>query len=491
MSTPSSAVPAPPAAVVIFGASGDLASRKLLPALHALSVEGLLDPSSWIIGVGRSDVGDDGWRDTMKEAVADHQVDGDASAWDAIVERARWVTGDYTDVDTYERLSKVLDQADDAGGCGGNRLFYLSVPPALFAGIAECLDAADLDTPGEGGDFARIVIEKPFGHDLASAKELDESLHAHLAEDQIFRIDHYLGKETVQNVLALRFANAIFEPLWSRQYVDSIQITVAEAEGVGHRAGFYETAGALRDIVQNHALQVLALTLMEPPASMSADAIRAEKLKLLRSIDVLEVDEVGNDVVRGQYEGYRQEEGVDPQSRTETFVAMRLRIDNWRWGGVPVYIRTGKELPKRVTEVVLRFTAVPHLPFAPTQVRKLGPNTLVLRIQPDEGITLSFGAKVPGTTFDIKTVDMEMTWCEEFGGDPAEAYERLLHDALVGDATLFIPSDEVHAAWQVVQPILDAWAEDPNPPVPYPSGSWGPREADRLVERNGRSWRNP
>jgi glucose-6-phosphate 1-dehydrogenase len=472
--------PAPPAAIVIFGASGDLARRKLLPALHTLATSGLLDTASVLVGVGRSDVGDDGWRQALAEA-------GTGERWAAVCEHARWVTGDYAEPDTYQRLGALLVDLDELGAAG-NRLFYLSVPPALFGTIVGSLGTAALEqSPGE---FARVVIEKPFGVDRASGQALDAQLHAVLAEDQIYRIDHYLGKETVQNVLALRFANAIFEPIWNGHYVDSVQLTIAEEIGVGDRAGFYDHAGALRDIVQNHALQVLALMAMEPPAAMSAESIRDEKVKVLASIEILEPGEVGERVVRGQYEGYLQEDGVEPTSTTETYVAMRLCIDNWRWAGVPFLLRTGKELPARVTEVALRFRDVPHLPFAPTQVSTLGPNTLVLRIQPDEGISLEFGAKVPGTVFDIRTVAMDMTWCEEFGAEGPEAYERLLHDALVGDPTLFIRSDEVDQAWRVVQPILDAWARDGEGPVPYPPGSWGPEQANRLLDTD-RIWREP
>ncbi len=358
-----------------------------------------------------------------------------------------------------------------------------------------------LHRPARGAGFARVVIEKPFGRDLASAIELDDALHEVLDEEQIYRIDHYLGKETVQNVLALRFSNSIFEPVWNHRYVDSVQITVAEAGGVGHRAGFYDEAGAVRDIVQNHALQVLALMAMEPPAWMSPKGIRDEKVKALEAVDLLSPDEVLTETVRGRYErgwvggeevpGYLEEPDVDPASRTETYVAMRLRVDNWRWAGVPFYLRTGKRLPKRVTEVALRFKRVPHLPFAPTQATDLGPNALVLRIQPDEGITLRFGAKVPGQDFEVRSVSMDFSYGAAFVEEPAEAYERLLHDALVGDPTLFIRTDEVERAWRIVQPLLDTWADDPTPPLSYPAGSWGPDRSDQLLAEDGQEWRLP
>jgi glucose-6-phosphate 1-dehydrogenase len=417
------------------------------------------------------------------------------------VQGFRYVAGEYTGTDTHQRLATVLEELDRSLGTAGNRVHYLATVPEVFAGVATALAAHGMAQPRDDASFVRLVVEKPFGRDLDSALQLDAAIHAGFREDQVYRIDHYLGKETVQNVLALRFANAIFEPIWNRRYVDHVQITVAESLGVGHRGGFYETAGALRDIVQNHVLQVLALTLMEPPATIDAKGIRDEKVKALRAVDVLSPDEVSIDVVRGQYErgwvegeeavGYREEKGVDPASRTETFQAMRVRVDNWRWAGVPFYIRTGKRLPKRVTEVAMEFQDVPHLPFGSKETRGLGPNTLVLRIQPDEGIALRFGAKVPGQAFRVRSVSMDFSYGAAFLEETPDAYERLLLDAMVGDPTLFIRADEVEQAWRIVQPIVDVWSEDTTPLARYPAGSWGPTEADRLLQRDGRRWRSP
>jgi glucose-6-phosphate 1-dehydrogenase len=494
---------APPAAIVIFGASGDLAARKLLPALYNLSVRGKVHPSTAIVGVARSDLGDDGFRERAAGACAEASGEEglDREAWHELAAGMRYVRGGYDEPDTFRRLGEVLAELDEHQGTSGNRLYYLSTPPGVFAGVVRCLGDEGLHRPGPGGDFARVVIEKPFGTDLASAEQLDHDLHQVLEEDQVYRIDHYLGKETVQNVLALRFSNAIFEPLWNRRYLDSVQITVAESAGVGHRAGFYDAAGALRDIVQNHVLQVLALTAMEPPASMTPERIRDEKVKALDAVDILSVDEVAHDVVRGRYTagtvggddvgGYLDEPDVPADSTTETFVAMRLRIDNWRWAGVPFYVRAGKRLQTRTTQVVLQYRDVPHLPFAPVQATELGANALVLRIQPDEGINLCFGAKVPGPAFDVRSVSMDMTYDSTFDERAAEAYERLLLDALVGDPTLFIRSDEVLQAWRVTQPLLDAWADDTEPPPSYEAGTWGPPAARQLLERDGRRWREP
>jgi glucose-6-phosphate 1-dehydrogenase len=422
-------------------------------------------------------------------------------AWAELVKGFRYVAGEYAHPDTFAALKKVLEEVDRERGTSGNRTYYLATIPSVFEEVAEALGKAGLNTPPTPDAAVRLVIEKPFGRDLASARQLDAALHNVFEEEQIYRIDHYMGKETVQNVLALRFANAIFEPIWNRRYLDHVQITVAESLGVEHRGGFYETAGALRDIVQNHVMQVLGLTLMEPPATVDAQGIRDEKVKALRAVKILTPDEIATNAVRAQYEsgwsegeyviGYRQEEGVDPDSHTETYVAMKLEVDNWRWAGVPIFIRTGKRLPKRVTEVALQFQRVPHLPFSAHESEGLHPNALVLRIQPDEGISLRFGAKVPGQAFEVRDVLMDFSYGAAFLEEPPDAYERLLLDAMVGDPTLFIRTDEVEQAWRIVDPILAAWQADRTPLAGYPAGTWGPKEADALIEREGRVWRTP
>ena len=487
----------PPLSMVIFGASADLTSRKILPALANLADSGRLSKAFTVIGVARTPWSDEEFREAALKSCPEA-----GEAWRRLVGRFRYVAGEYAATETFDRLKELLDEADRRHGTSGNRLYYLATVPDMFATIAQALAKEGCNVPGSGGRFARLVVEKPYGRDLASAVALDAGVHQAFDEDQVFRIDHYMGKETVQNVLALRFSNAVFEPIWNRRYVEQVQITVAESIGVEHRGGFYETAGALRDIVQNHVMQVLALTLMEAPTGMDAQHIRDEKVKLLKAVDIPTPDEAVDKSVRAQYTagvvggeavvGYRQEEGVAPDSTTETFVALRLRVENWRWAGVPVYVRTGKRLPSRVTEVALQFHQVPFLAFEGSLARQLRPNTLVLRIQPDEGISLHFGAKVPGEAFRVQSVAMNFAYRSAFEDTGMDGYPRLLHDAMCGDATLFIRADEVDQAWRIVDPYLQAWSDPPGAGLhTYAAGTWGPHIADLLLERSGDSWRVP
>ncbi len=486
----------PPLVLVIFGASGDLCARKILPALAELANRGRLNERFSVVGVARTEWSDDDFRQVALKA---DPTSGDT--WTQLVRSFRYVTGEYAATETFDALREVLADADERLGTSGNRVYYLATIPDVFGLVAEALAKEHCNVPGEGGEFVRLVVEKPFGRDLESALELDGRLHRAFHEDQIFRIDHYLGKETVQNVLALRFANAIFEPIWNRRYVEQVQITVAESIGVEHRGGFYETAGALRDIVQNHVMQVLALTMMEPPTWMDAAHIRDEKVKLLKAVAVPTPDEAVDRAVRGQYLGgtverepvvaYRQEEGVDPKSETETYVALRLYVDNWRWAGVPVYVRTGKRLAARVTEVALEFHEVPFLAFEGSLSRQLRPNVLVLRIQPHERISLHFGAKVPGEAFRVQSVSMDFGYEQAIAETGMDGYTRLLFDSMIGDPTLFIRADEVAQAWRIVDPYLHAWAEPGGGLHFYPAGTWGPHIADLLLQRSGDAWREP
>jgi glucose-6-phosphate 1-dehydrogenase len=484
----------PPCVLVIFGASGDLTARKLLPALARLAGYGALPPEVVLIGVARTPMTDDEFGDLCRRSVSG----ADDPRWDQLTSTARYVHGGYDDPATYQRLAEVMDECDRMHGCAGNRVYYFSTPPRLFGPIALSLGKAGLSVPDDGA-FVRAVIEKPFGWDEASARDLYADLSTAFTEEQIFRIDHYLAKETVQNLLALRFANSIFEPIWNRTWVDNVQITVAETLGVGDRGGFYETTGAMRDIVQNHVLQVLSLFLMEPPTSFHAEAIRDEKVKLLRAIHPLEEEsEIAANTVRGQYTrggtrddlmpGYREEPGVDPLSTTETFVAMRLEVQNWRWTGVPVYVRTGKRLPARVTEVAMEFRRPPQLPLFPGTTEALEPDALIVRVQPDEGLSLRFGAKVPGHAFRVQKASMDFSY-QSFQEESPDAYERVILDALIGDPTLFIRADEVGRSWRIVDPVMQYWAAERGPIPLYQAATWGPPEAASLTARDGRKWR--
>ena len=487
--------------LVVFGGTGDLAHRKLYPAIASLALRGELPHGLVVVGCSRTEMDDHSYTVDVRRSLA-KLPNGEALllALDGLDITFRWVTGSFDDPVTYARLSAVLGEADAHHGTAGNRIFYLATVPQFFSKVAAGLGAAGLAVEPEG-TFHRLIVEKPFGHDLASARELDASLHSVFRESQIFRIDHYLAKETVRNILALRFTNTIFEPIWNRRYVDHVQITVAEEIGVEHRGTFYEKAGALRDVFQNHLLQVLALTAMEPPRSFKPNAIRDEKVKLLESVRPLDHGDIQDVVVRAQYEsgtvagaavpGYREEEGVDPHSKVETYLAARFEIDNWRWAGVPFYVRTGKRLAERCTEVVLRYKQVPFLPLPEDAIESVEPNALILRIQPDQGITMSFAAKVPGSGFRVRTVDMTFDYADAFDEAPPEAYERVLFEALIGDPTLFIRSDEVMQAWRIVDPILQAFEHGTVPLSFYPAGSWGPVEADELLGDGHDSWKEP
>lgn len=486
-----------PATLVLFGGSGDLAGRKLLPALYNLALQRLLPASFAVVGAARRPTSDEAFRAELHEAVTQFSRTKpiNEEVWASFARNIHFVAT--PDDAGYDALRETLARVDAEVGTNGNRLFYLATPPGAYAPIVRSIGAHGL----RGSGWSRVVIEKPFGHDLASATELTNIVHEVFREDEVFRIDHYLGKETVQNILVLRFANGIFEPIWNRQYVDHVQITVAESIGIEERADYYDKAGAMRDIVQNHLLQLMALVAMEPPSAFDDRAVRDEKVKVLRALRPIPPREVAARTVRGQYargfiEGkptpaYREETGVAPDSHTETFVGIRCFIDNWRWEGIPFYLRTGKRLPKRSTEIAIRFRVAPHRIFKRDSEEGLEANELVLRIQPDEGISLTFGAKVPVQGFRIRTVNMDFVYGASFMLDAPDAYETLILDALRGDATLFTRRDEVEQQWTFVDPILDAWREGIPELAPYPAGTWGPPEAETLIERDGRAWRRP
>ncbi len=494
-------------AVVIFGASGDLTRRKLMPALYNMAISRSLPSGFAVVGVARREKSHDAFRAEMKEGVSkfSRRKPIDSTLWEDFERGISYVAGTFEAKETYERLREHLEQLDKERGTLQNRLFYLAVPPSEFRAIVTGLQGANLVQPAsrerEGGPFSRIVIEKPFGHDLESARELNDTIGSTFDESQAFRIDHYLGKETVQNLLVFRFANSLFEPMWNREHVDHVQITVAEEIGVEGRGKFYEQTGVTKDIVENHLMQLLCLTAMEPPISLAADAVRDEKVKVLKSLRRMERGLVQQNVIRGQYArgivrgdevpAYREEPDVAKDSRVETYVAMRMFVDNWRWGGVPFYVRAGKRLAKRVTEIAIQFKTVPHKLFSAPD-GGITPNVLTMRIQPDEGIALRFITKEPGQHTVLRDVAMDFRYGTAFGSNTPEAYERLLLDAMRGDATLFTRRDEVEEQWSYMDAVFDGWRAEANAPPPlYGSGSWGPEQADDLLARDGRRWRKP
>ncbi len=492
-----------PCIIVIFGASGDLTKRKLMPALYRLVQQRLLPAEFAIVGLARTEMTSEEFRARMREAITEFSPDEnvDEAVWNSFAQSLYYITGDINTPEDYVKLTELLEQVDKERGTQGNRLFYLSVAPRFYSEAVKQLGQAGLSKPKDNS-WVRVIIEKPFGSDLKSARELNQQILEHLDESQIYRIDHYLGKETVQNLLVFRFANGIFEPMWNRQYIDHVQLTNAEAVGVEGRGGYYETAGVVRDMIQNHVFQVLSLVAMEPPVSLGAEAVRDEKFKAMRAARGFTPERVRDECVRGQYgagsiagkpvPGYRQEEGVAPDSTTETFAMITMYFDNWRWAGVPFFIRSGKRLPKRVTEIAIQFKSAPLQLFGEAG-ETVAPNQLIIRIQPDEGITLRFAAKIPGQTTNIRDVNMDFRYGASFGVQLAEAYERLLLDCILGDSTLYARRDMTERGWELVMPILDEWAATkdtvnfPN----YEAGTWGPPTAHALLERTGRHWRRP
>jgi len=492
---------APPCAIVIFGASGDLARRKLLPAIYDMAANGLLNDKTYIVGYSRSAMTDEQYRKVARESVQKHARNKalDEALWKKLEDRIYYTQADYGSADDHARVGATLGRLDKKFGNAGNRLFYLSTPPEMFDDIITRLGEREVAEKGQNTTPAvwhRIIIEKPFGHDLASAKALNVLLHKYFTEEQVFRIDHYLGKETVQNLMVMRFANSIFEPIWNYKYVDHVQITVAETLGVGSRAGYYDQSGAVRDMVQNHMFQLMALAAMEPPAALDAVSVRDEKVKVFKSVRRIRPEQVDQFAVRGQYgpgessgqktPGYRREQNVPPDSKTETFAALKVFIDNWRWSGMPFYLRTGKFLPQKLSEVVVRFRSPPLTLFQKQCESPVYPNDLIIRVQPAEGISWRLNGKVPGGSLNIKSVALDFLYETTFNVEPPEAYERLIFDAMAGDQTLFIRGDETEAAWAVIDPIEQGWAKSRQPPNEYKPGTWRTKRPTDLIEMDGR-----